>query len=335
MDRNNEKHKKFHLVNEMFDTVGIIRDFDMNAVPSVIKARPDSRIMLTGEGSSRIFPAKNAIHHRMLLGKGPELLTEGSLQILQYPLTNHLVLGASNSGKTKEVIQLFTELRAKAHHPLYGVTCNADTPLEKLCDGTVFINVCREQAVAATKSVVAQALVYESLLHSLVPYEFTLSSLADGFENILNRPVDARIVDSLAAAGTVYYAGFNNGVAEELSLKTCEILRKKSAYLPGTFLLHGIEEVISANDVIVLVDLMESEFRKIHEIYTKLIGCKVIAFTNSSPFLNISVPKGTVYEEGYFKLATGWNMMVEAGIALNVELDKPIRARKIGNEAIE
>jgi len=34
----------------------------------------------------------------------------------------------------------------------------------------------------------------------------------------------------------------NNGVAEELALKTNEITRKKSAFLEGTFAVHGIEE---------------------------------------------------------------------------------------------
>jgi glucosamine--fructose-6-phosphate aminotransferase (isomerizing) len=31
-------------------------------------------------------------------------------------------------------------------------------------------------------------------------------------------------------------------------------------------------------------------------------------------------------------MAAGWNVLVEAGLALGVNLDKPLRARKVGNE---
>jgi glucosamine--fructose-6-phosphate aminotransferase (isomerizing) len=30
-------------------------------------------------------------------------------------------------------------------------------------------------------------------------------------------------------------------------------------------------------------------------------------------------------------MAAGWNVLVEAGLALGVDLDKPQRARKVGN----
>jgi len=34
----------------------------------------------------------------------------------------------------------------------------------------------------------------------------------------------------------------------------------------------------------------------------------------------------------YVFLAAGWNLLVEIGLALGVDLDKPQRARKVGNE---
>ncbi len=333
MDRKDQKYGKFHLVNEMFETVDVIRNFNAGRVSEAFKLHKDSRIMLTGEGSSRIFPARNVIHHRMMLGKGPELLTEGSLQTLDYALNNHVVIGASNSGKTKEIIDLFSFLAHKAHHPLYGVTCHDHTPLVRLSDSSIILENCSEKAVAATKSVIAQALVYESMLQNLLGYEFSMEKLAQFFESILNQKVPAEITSSLVNSGMVYYAGNNTGAAEELSLKTCEIIRKKSSFLPGTFLLHGIEEVVTSGDVIVLVDPLESEYDKIHEIYVKKIGCAVIAFTGKpSPFLNLPVPAHEAFYDGYLKLAAGWNMMVEAGVELGIELDKPQRARKIGNE---
>jgi glucosamine--fructose-6-phosphate aminotransferase (isomerizing) len=31
-------------------------------------------------------------------------------------------------------------------------------------------------------------------------------------------------------------------------------------------------------------------------------------------------------------MAAGWNLLVEIGLSLGIDLDKPLRARKVGNE---
>ena len=72
-----EKYSKYALVNEMMETPGIVRDFrtcDLSPVAELIKVK--SRLMLTGEGSSRIFPAKNAIRLAMTRGASIDILTE-------------------------------------------------------------------------------------------------------------------------------------------------------------------------------------------------------------------------------------------------------------------
>jgi glucosamine--fructose-6-phosphate aminotransferase (isomerizing) len=336
MNKQNDKYIRHHLVNEMLETISIIRDFESRKVEEHIPLEIDSRLMLTGEGSSRIFPAKNIRHHSLILGRGPDIFTEGSFQLLHYKLNDFTVIGASNSGKTKEVVQLFCELEAMGHKSRYAVTCNPGTLLEQHSIDAVSLNICPELAVAATKSVVAQALVYECLLRNLVNYPFSFQDLSLKFKLALEDEVNPEVVLSMVNANTIYFAGYNNGAAEELTLKTSEILRKKSGFLPGTYLLHGIEEVIQKNDVIVLVDPIESEFEKIYEVYCKNIGATVVALTNdASPFINISVPAADQFQNGYLKLASGWNLLVEAGIMLNVPLDKTTRARKIGNEFIE
>ena len=289
--------------------------------------------MLTGEGSSRIFPAKNIRDHSLILGRGPDIFTEGSMQLLNYKLNAFTVIGASNSGKTKEVVQLFSTLQAQGHKSHYAITCNPGAPLEQYSNGFISLDICPERAVAATKSVVAQTLVYECLLKDLLAYPFSFRELSVKFQFALENEINPEIVTALVNANTIFFTGYNNGVAEELSLKTNEILRKKSGFLPGTFLLHGIEEVIQKDDLIVLVDPIESEYEKIYNVYCKNIGAKVIALTNNaSPFISVSVPEADRFQNGYVRLAAGWNVLVEAGVKLNVQMDKTARARKIGNE---
>ncbi|NIA17213.1 MAG: sugar isomerase, partial [Planctomycetes bacterium] len=36
----------------------------------------------------------------------------------------------------------------------------------------------------------------------------------------------------------------------------------------------------------------------------------------------------------YVYLSAGWNVLVEIGLALGIDLDKPQRARKVGNELV-
>jgi glucosamine--fructose-6-phosphate aminotransferase (isomerizing) len=55
-------------------------------------------------------------------------------------------------------------------------------------------------------------------------------------------------------SATIYFAGYNDGVAEELTLKTNEITRKKSDFLEGTYAVHGIEEEMDTNDIVFVLN---------------------------------------------------------------------------------
>ena len=146
--------------------------------------------------------------------------------------------------------------------------------------------------------------------------------------------IDNGIIDIIKNATTIYFAGRNNGVAAELALKTNEITRKKSAFLEGTFAVHGIEEVMTKNEVLIWVDPFEADQDKFNECLVRGIGVKIIAISSvKTMFPTILIPGDNHYAE-YLQLAAGWNILVETGIALGVDLDKPQRARKVGNEYV-
>ena len=116
MNHHDPKYNRFDLVHEMLETPGIIEKFDFAASGDAAAAIAQSgRLFLTGEGSSRIFPAKNLIS--VVLENGPPLavVTEGARQAHEYDLSKFAVFGASNSGKTKELISLFTQLCRQCH----------------------------------------------------------------------------------------------------------------------------------------------------------------------------------------------------------------------------
>lgn len=330
MNNSEIKYNKYALCREMLETVDVIRNYTLPTPPPLGNK---NKILFTGEGSSRIFPAKHGIHQNRRRSGNLQLDTEGSLQSMEYKLDDHLVLGSSNSGKTSELIRLFKQLKNQGHQKLYGLTANKNTVLEEFSNSSHVLNCGKEDAVAATKSVAEQALYIQSILSEYNGEKLTgFSDAADKLEGVLKQSIDPSIIEAISNADTIYFAGKNNGVAEELALKTNEITRKKSGYLEGTYMLHGIEEVLTSKDVIISVDPFESEEEKMMEFLVKGVGLKLITISaRDTMFPNIKIPTSANFQS-YLELAAGWNLLVETGLKLKVNLDKPVRARKVGNE---
>ncbi len=337
MNLQEERYSKFALVQEMMDTIGVVKGFNPDQTKSIVKdIESAGKLLMTGEGSSRIFPAKNAIRKTLTMGLDLQIATDGSRQSAQYDLSKFAVFCASNSGRTKEVVLLAKMLKEMGNPYRYALTANEDTLLEKECRDTFVLKCGWEQAVAATKSVIEQALFYESILWHIkgVDNQDTITKLAGDIETALTLEIDPEITKIAVNAPTIFFAGYNDGVAEELTLKTNEITRKKSDFLEGTYAVHGIEEVMEKEDVVFVVDPMEDEMEKFKEVLVDGVGLTVVAIsTKDTIFPTIKVPDaGDLAPHVY--LATGWNLLVEIGLALNINLDKPERARKVGNEFI-
>jgi len=336
MNLSNTKYSKYALVREMLETSEVVNQFSHESTKRFADAiRRKNALFLTGEGSSRIFPAKKAIYDTLKAGGPIAIMTEGSTQAMEYQLKDYAVFGASNSGNTKEVVRLFLKLKEEQHDAFYGLTANSKTTLEDISMDTHVMNCGAEDAVAATKSVIEQGLFYDSVLHHLQGKDMEdLDQLARDIETALTTKIDPELVDILKNADKIYFAGRNTGVAEELTLKTNEITRKKSDFLEGTYAVHGIEEVMDENEVLIIVDPFESEEQKFAECLIDGVGMKVVAISSrKTSFPTVIIPNGGEFKE-YVELAAGWNLLVEIGIALGIDLDKPVRARKVGNEYI-
>jgi glutamine---fructose-6-phosphate transaminase (isomerizing) len=336
MNTKDKKYSSYALVREMMETPGIISKFKAGEAKRFAdRVRTKKGIFLTGEGSSRIFPAKRAMYRLNKTGYFLPVMTDGSTQAAEYLLNDYAVFAASNSGQTKEVIRLAARLKKAGHNAVFGLTANNNTKLQELVNHTHVLSCGKENAVAATKSVIEQGLFYDSLLRILTGQEMKgLETCARQTEEALTATTDPAIIEIIRKADTIYFAGRNNGVAEELALKTNEITRKRSAFLEGTFAVHGIEEVMDKNEVVIWIDPFAEEEEKFYECLVKGVGMNVIAVgAGSSRFPLIKIPDGGEYAE-YVQLAAGWNLLVETGLSLGIDLDKPVRARKVGNEYI-
>ncbi len=338
MQADQAPYSQFNLVRDMLAAADAIQSFD----PGVVKATAASitsvgKLLFTGEGSSRLFPAKSAIRHSRQQGWNATLHTEAGRQSQDYALADWAVLGMSNSGRTAEVIRLFTSLKAAGHSKRFSLTAAADSPLEGLANRGHVLACGKEGAVAATKSVVEQALFCRALVESMAGQETLaprLAGLAEQVRTALTMPVDPALTQKISDAGTIYFAGHNDGVAEELTLKTNEITRKRSDYLEGTYAVHGVEEIMQASDVVIWIDPFQESEQKFHDVLVKGVGLTVIAVSSRpTMFPTITIPDAGDLS-GFVQLAAGWNLLVEAGMKLGINVDKPERARKVGNEFV-
>jgi len=335
MNLKETKYSQFYLVQEMMDTVQTVRKFNPGDTAFVSEsAKKTGKLLFSGEGSSRIMPAKNAIRKALTWGVDVNVHTEGSHQACEYDLSKFTVICDSNSGRTKETLMLANQLKANGHKDYFGLTANEATPLEEVCVKTHVLKCGWENAVAATKSVVEQALFCEEVVRDLAGKQLCpkcLDSLATKVETALTLEIPAQVVDWARGAKTIYFAGMNDGVAEELTLKTNEITRRKSDFLEGTYALHGPEEVMQDGDIVFVINPIESEYAKYQTVFNGANVHVVAIDTKPTPFTTIVVPDAGELQQ-YVYLCAGWNLLVEIATADGINLDKPQRARKVGNE---
>lgn len=338
MNLQSEQFARFGLVRDMLAVPEIVRTFDAGRMrDAAAEVRAAGRLLMTGEGSSRIFPSRSALAHARRRGWEIVLHTEAARQAQEYDLADWAVFALSNSGRTAEVIGLFTKLQEAGHHRRYSLTANSGSRLESLATRGYVLECGPEGAVAATKSVIEQALFYRSLLE-IASGDETLAArrapLADAVQAALTTAIDPALSERIARAGTIYWAGRNDGVAEELTLKTNEITRRPADFLEGTYAVHGVEEVMNADDVLLWVDPYPDSEAKFQEVLVDGIGLSVIAIASrETSFPTIRIPDAGDLAP-FVQMAAGWNVLVDVGLRLGVNLDKPQRARKVGNEFV-
>jgi glucosamine--fructose-6-phosphate aminotransferase (isomerizing) len=86
--------------------------------------------------------------------------------------------------------------------------------------------------------------------------------------------------------------------------------------------------------VVVVVEPFATEAEKFRDVLVKGVGMPVVAIASEPTiFPTIRIPKLEGYD-AVLQLLAGWNVLVHVGVANGINLDKPQRARKIGNEFV-
>src|SRR5687767_14889076 len=207
MNLTDNKYTPFGIVRDMMATADVVANFDPNQAKDTAAAiEKVGKLHLTGEGSSRLFPAKHSIMQARRAGWTVALHTDAGRQSQEYDLSNWAVFAASNSGRTSEVIKLFTNLKEKGHNHRYGLTASDGSKLGELSNDCYVLKCGPEGAVAATKSVVEQTLFYHSMLEHVAGKPTLggkLKTLSSQMREALTVPIDPTLTDKIARAGTI------------------------------------------------------------------------------------------------------------------------------------
>ncbi|MFP4374903.1 MAG: SIS domain-containing protein [Spirochaetaceae bacterium] len=366
MNTHDAVYREYAVVREMLETTEVVRDLPVGRIrelPAPVGARKpagargpvgsDASVrdpaetaapfpvqtaapFLVGEGSSRIFPAGRAVHAGLRRGDRIVPRTESAHAAAELELGGRTVYVASNSGKTAECVHLIRRLREKNHEGgIVGMAAAGDSPVAAESDDAYILTCGAEQAVAATKSVVEQALVYDIVFRLAAGLPLPdLDRLSTDMAAALDASVPVEVTRRISAAPTLYFAGRSDGVAEELALKANEIVRARSDFLPGTYAVHGIEEVMDPADVLIWIDPPRQYEAKFREVLQEGVGLAIVAIAaRETSFPTIRIPAAAEPDTAaYLELAAGWNLLIEAGVSRGINIDKPERARKVGNE---
>ncbi len=246
---------------------------------------------------------------------------------------NQCIVGHSNSGDTREVVELLVALQKRDHKRLLCVTGRDDGFMTKGFEHKALLSE-PEGAVAATVSVFGQALILADSIAAIAGKAVPKQALIDEVKRILNAPISDEVKAQCAGTQRIFWSGAEGGCASELTLKTLETCRVLGSYAPGSLILHGIEEVFEEGDLVVLVDPAAED----KDPYNKFIVEGTPAKTIQIGSAEYGVPRIEHADLGEWnpllQLVIGWKLLVEQAAALGNDPDKPQRARKVGNPMV-
>jgi len=330
----------FETEKEMLESANVLKKFDFSITKKIAKTIDSKRIIFTGMGSSVLFPAKQAKNRAFEFNIKNRVEAYFASDLLSYnDFSNTYVLLCSNSGMTKETIILQEHIKKKGAKYV-AVTAVPDSVLAKKCKNRIIMQCGFEKGVAATKSVVEQGLILDSLIFNLarkqgrrIDFKKMNSSLVNASKCILdniNVNVPSSMLTALANASSLYFVGRTTGVVDEITLKAHEIARKSAFFYPDTHIVHGIEECIESNPIIFFEPSKFKKFIGDFINFSQRVNCKLFGIDSHKIIDGIKI-KSTPYFENYCLLAGGWGLLRNIAKKLNLDIDKPKKALKVGN----
>ena len=217
------------------------------------------------------------------------------------------LIALSNSGRTREVIE------GLGQRPYVAITGVSDGPLATSAQASLSVLPRPEVSVAATASVLGQALVVAEALAAACKQTLDRAALLTALQHI-KEPAPP-LVERL------WVVGSDDGVAEELALKAWETAGLPASPVAAGLALHGLEEVLSPGDGVWLVEIDPADRAA---IAARLAPTSAQVLDLVLPDIGALTP--------LLRLATGWRWLAAWASQRNRDPAVPTRARKVGND---
>ncbi len=326
--------------HEMLESKELCKRFDFDVTKELAQSIEVGHVIFTGMGSSVLFPgkqAKNRATHFCLKNKIDVFFAS---DLLQYEDFSHITLFlCSNSGETKETIVLHDYAVSRGARCV-AVTAKLDSTLAKKCKEKIFLSGGFEVGVAATKSVIEQGLIYDSLIFHLAKNQGRKIDFLQLKEELVKTgkaiaentliQMKSTLVEKLATYPRYLYVGLDNGVGEEITLKTHEIVRKFATFYPDTHIVHGPGEAMDKECIFLLDPSSWKGYLTDFQSFAQKTNSMLVGIGGTS--LGESIPI-VIHEtfKNYCLLAGGWGLLRNIAHYLRIDIDHPEKISKIGN----
>ncbi len=174
-----------------------------------------------------------------------------------------------------------------------------------------------EVAIAATASVYAQVLTIAEAVAVAAGQSAPIARLRAGAAEAL-----AAKPQAIPGIRRIFWCGGEDGLADELALKTAETTGQAGFSCPGTMALHGVEELWANGDLVIDLGLSSEDADDLTRRVT------------ATPARQIRL--GALVEDDWApldRLCAGWNLLAAQAALLGRDPAVPRRARKVGNPA--
>jgi LmbE family N-acetylglucosaminyl deacetylase/fructoselysine-6-P-deglycase FrlB-like protein len=287
------------------------------------KRRP---LLLIGEGSSRLFPGRFLRYLARHWGHAGLIADVGGREAATLPLEDYQLCFCSNSGATKEVLELAQH--CQGHDSTLALIGSQGSPLGTMVSNHKIILTQPEKAVPATKSVIAQTLTLAHALADVLGESIPFAALSHAFDGILQTPLTRDLMAAYRRAQRIWWVDNECGVASELALKTMEVTGVTGHAAEGSLVLHGIEEILTMDDLIITCGIRAVDEELLRERILNIPGVTLrsVGVENT----DWQVPDLGVWTPCLY-LAVGWRMLEHLALEQGRDPARPLRVNKIGN----
>lgn len=281
-------------------------------------------LLVIGEGSSALVPGAFAASLARSLGLPGKVEWCGGRAAAAFDLARWNLVLSSNSGRTREVVELLPRLQS--HDRLVALLGTSGGTLERVRHHRVLLPH-PEGAVAATASVVAQALTLGQAIAHVAGVPVPLAQIASAAAAVQALPLP--VLADAASYRRVWWCGGEAGASAELALKTMEIAGIAGIDARGSLVLHGIEEVFDAHDLVIALHPPAGDIAAIRQRVGATPATLMLFGEAGWPVPEVG-PWTPLIE-----LVAGWRLLAQIAAAHGRDPAKPKRARKVGNPAVE